>query len=180
MIATAASIDDRPSAVRYPRGEGLGIDLPAEGVPLPIGKGRIVREGSTIAILSLGTRLSEALLAADQLAAQGLSTTVADARFMKPLDEDLIRSLARNHEVLITIEEGSVGGFGSHVLEFLSGEGLLDGGLKVRTLTLPDTFIDQDKPEVMYAKAGLDSAAIVAKAFSALGRAEASGGALRA
>jgi 1-deoxy-D-xylulose-5-phosphate synthase len=180
MIATAASIDDRPSAVRYPRGEGLGIELPAEGVPLPIGKGRIVREGSTIAILSLGTRLSEALQAADQLAAQGLSTTVADARFMKPLDEDLIRALARNHEVLLTIEEGSVGGFGSHVLEFLSGEGLLDGGLKVRTLTLPDTFIDQDKPEVMYAKAGLDAAAIVAKAFAALGRVDASGGALRA
>jgi 1-deoxy-D-xylulose-5-phosphate synthase len=180
MVATAASIDDRPSAVRYPRGEGIGIDLPAEGVPLPIGKGRVVREGSTIAILSLGTRLTEALNAADQLATHGLSTTVADARFMKPLDEDLIRDLARNHEVLVTIEEGSVGGFGSHVLEFLSAEGLLDNGLKVRTLTLPDTFIDHDKPEVMYAKAGLDAAAIVNKVFAALGRDETSGGALRA
>jgi 1-deoxy-D-xylulose-5-phosphate synthase len=180
MVATAASIDDRPSAVRYPRGEGIGLDLPAEGTPLEIGKGRMVREGSTIAILSLGTRLTEALKAADQLAAQGLSTTVADARFMKPLDEDLIRTLARTHEVLITIEEGSVGGFGSHVLEFLSAEGLLDNGLKVRTMTLPDTFIDHDKPEVMYANAGLDAAAIVKKATSALGRAESTGGALRA
>ncbi|OYW54342.1 MAG: 1-deoxy-D-xylulose-5-phosphate synthase [Hyphomicrobium sp. 32-62-53] len=180
MVATAASIDDRPSAVRYPRGEGIGLDIPAEGTPLAIGKGRIVREGSTIAILSLGTRLSEALKAADQLAAQGLSTTVADARFMKPLDEEMIRTLARNHEVLITIEEGSVGGFGSHVLEFLSAEGLLDQGLKVRTMTLPDTFIDHDKPDVMYANAGLDAAAIVAKATSALGQTKATGGALRA
>ncbi len=180
MVATAASIDDRPSAVRYPRGEGIGLDLPAEGVPLEIGKGRIVREGSTVAILSLGTRLAEAHKAADQLAAQGLSTTIADARFMKPLDEDLIRDLARNHEVLITIEEGSVGGFGSHVLEFLSREGLLDRGLKVRTMTLPDTFIDHDKPEVMYAEAGLDAAGIVTKVFSALGRTENAGGALRA
>ncbi|MBA4130796.1 MAG: 1-deoxy-D-xylulose-5-phosphate synthase [Hyphomicrobium sp.] len=180
MVATAASINDRPSAVRYPRGEGIGLDLPAEGTPLAIGKGRIVREGSTIAILSLGTRLSEALKAADQLAAQGLSTTVADARFMKPLDEEMIRTLARTHEVLITIEEGSVGGFGSHVLEFLSAEGLLDHGLKVRTMTLPDTFIDHDKPDVMYAAAGLDAAAIVAKATSALGQTKATGGALRA
>jgi 1-deoxy-D-xylulose-5-phosphate synthase len=180
MVATAASIDDRPSAVRYPRGEGIGLELPAEGVPLEIGKGRIVREGSTVAILSLGTRLAEAHKAADQLAAQGLSTTIADARFMKPLDEDLIRDLARNHEVLITIEEGSVGGFGSHVLEFLSREGLLDHGLKVRTMTLPDTFIDHDKPEVMYAEAGLDAAGIVTKVFSALGRTENAGGALRA
>jgi 1-deoxy-D-xylulose-5-phosphate synthase len=180
MVATAAAIDDRPSAVRYPRGDGIGVDLPAEGVPLEIGKGRIMREGSTIAILSLGTRLAEALKAADQLAAQGLSTTVADARFMKPLDEDLIRDLARNHDVLITIEEGSVGGFGSHVLEFLSAEGLLDHGLKVRTMTLPDTFIDHDKPEVMYAEAGLDAAGIVKKATSALGHTEQTGGALRA
>jgi 1-deoxy-D-xylulose-5-phosphate synthase len=180
MVATAASIDDRPSAVRYPRGEGIGLDLPAEGTPLAIGKGRIVREGSTIAILSLGTRLSEALKAADQLAAQGLSTTVADARFMKPLDEEMIRTLARTHEVLITIEEGSVGGFGSHVLEFLSAEGLLDHGLKVRTMTLPDTFIDHDKPDVMYAAAGLDAAAIVKKATSALDQTKVTGGALRA
>ncbi len=180
MVATAAAIDDRPSAVRYPRGDGVGVDLPAEGVPLPIGKGRIVREGDTVAILSLGTRLAEAQKAADQLAAHGLSTTVADARFMKPLDEDLMRQLARDHEVLITIEEGSVGGFGSHVLEFLSREGLMDRGLKVRTMTLPDTFIDHDKPEVMYAQAGLDAAAIVAKVFAALGRTELDGGALRA
>ncbi len=180
MVATAASIDDRPSAVRYPRGEGLGLDLPTEGSPLEIGKGRIVREGSTVAIVSLGTRLAEALKAADQLAAQGLSTTVADARFMKPLDEEMIRTLARTHDVLITIEEGSVGGFGSHVLEFLSAEGLLDHGLKVRTMTLPDTFIDHDKPDVMYATAGLDAAAIVAKVTSALGQTKATGGALRA
>ncbi|MBY0224892.1 MAG: 1-deoxy-D-xylulose-5-phosphate synthase [Hyphomicrobium sp.] len=180
MVATAASIDDRPSAVRYPRGEGIGLELPAEGVPLEIGKGRIVREGSTVAILSLGTRLAEAHKAADQLAAQGLSTTIADARFMKPLDEDLIRDLASKHEVLITLEEGSVGGFGSHVLEFLSREGLLDHGLKVRTMTLPDSFIDHDKPEVMYAQAGLDAAGIVTKVFSALGRTENAGGALRA
>jgi 1-deoxy-D-xylulose-5-phosphate synthase len=179
MVATAAAIDDRPSAVRYPRGEGVGIALPAEGVPLAIGKGRIVREGGTIAILSLGTRLAEAIKAADQLSAQGLSTTVADARFMKPLDEDLIRDLARNHEVLVTIEEGSVGGFGSHVLEFLSRNGLLDAGLKVRTMTLPDTFIDQDKPEVMYAVAGLDAEGIVGTVFNALGR-TALPGALRA
>jgi 1-deoxy-D-xylulose-5-phosphate synthase len=180
MVATAASIDDRPSAVRYPRGDGVGVDLPAEGIPLAIGKGRIVRDGNTVAILSLGTRLAEALKAADQLAAQGLSTTVADARFMKPLDEDLIRDLAGRHAVLITIEEGSVGGFGSHVLEFLSGEGLLDNGLKVRTMTLPDVFIDHDKPEVMYATAGLDAAGIVEKVTSALSHTAAPTGALRA
>jgi 1-deoxy-D-xylulose-5-phosphate synthase len=180
MVATAASIDDRPSAVRYPRGDGVGVDLPAEGIPLAIGKGRIVRDGNTVAILSLGTRLAEALKAADQLAAQGLSTTVADARFMKPLDEDLIRDLAGRHAVLITIEEGSVGGFGSHVLEFLSGEGLLDNGLKVRTMTLPDIFIDHDKPEVMYANAGLDAAGIVGKVTSALSHTAAPTGALRA
>jgi 1-deoxy-D-xylulose-5-phosphate synthase len=180
LVATAASIDDRPSAVRYPRGDGVGVDLPAEGIPLAIGKGRIVRDGNTVAILSLGTRLAEALKAADQLAAQGLSTTVADARFMKPLDEDLIRDLAGRHAVLITIEEGSVGGFGSHVLEFLSGEGLLDNGLKVRTMTLPDVFIDHDKPEVMYANAGLDAAGIVEKVTSALSHTAAPTGALRA
>ncbi len=180
MVATAAAIDDRPSAVRYPRGDGIGCALPEEGVPLEIGKGRIVREGGKVAILSLGTRLAEALKAADQLAAQGLPTTVADARFMKPLDEALIRQLARTHEVLVTIEEGSIGGFGSHVLEFLSRNGLLDHGLKVRTMTLPDTFIDQDKPEVMYAQAGLDAAGIVTTVFGALGRAESASGALRA
>lgn len=170
MIATAATIDDAPSAVRYPRGEGFGIALPKEGVPLPIGKGRILREGSTIALLSLGTRLQEALKAAELLSAQGLSVTVADARFMKPLDEDLIKNLALNHEILFTIEEGSVGGFGSHVLEFLSRKGYLDHGLKVRTMTLPDVFLDHDKPENMYALAGLDAAGIIKTVFHAMGQ----------
>ncbi len=170
MVATAASINDRPSAFRYPRGEGVGTDMPAEGVPLEIGRGRIVREGSTVAILSLGTRLAESLKAADQLAAFGLSTTVADARFMKPLDTALIDKLAENHEVLITIEEGSIGGFGSHVLQHLAISGHLDRGLKVRPMVLPDTFIDHDKPEKMYDKAGLHAAGIVATVLGALGR----------
>jgi 1-deoxy-D-xylulose-5-phosphate synthase len=170
MVATAAAIDDRPSALRYPRGEGVGIELPAEGRPFEIGKGRIVREGTTVALLSLGARLSECLKAADLLAAYGLSTTVADARFAKPLDHDLICRLAQNHEVLITIEEGAVGGFGSHVLQYLAGEGLLDRGLKIRPMTLPDVFIDHDKPEKMYEKAGLDAAHIVATVLAALGR----------
>ena len=170
MVATAVVIDDRPSALRYPRGEGVGVELPEVGVPLEIGRGRIMREGSTVAILSLGTRLADSLKAADQLAALGLSTTVADARFAKPLDEDLIRRLAANHEVLITIEEGSIGGFASHVLQFLATSGLLDRGLKVRPMVLPDTFIDHDKPEKMYERAGLSAAGIVATALRALGR----------
>jgi len=170
MVATAVVIDDRPSALRYPRGEGVGVELPDVGVPLEIGKGRIMREGSTVAILSLGTRLADSLKAAEQLAALGLSTTVADARFAKPLDEDLIRRLAANHEVLITIEEGSIGGFASHVLQFLATSGLLDRGLKVRPMVLPDTFIDHDKPEKMYERAGLSAAGIVATALKALGR----------
>ncbi len=170
MVATAVSINDRPSAFRYPRGEGTGVAMPEVGIALEIGKGRIVREGSAIAILALGTRLGEANKAADQLATYGLSTTVADARFMKPLDHDLVRQLAKNHQVLITIEEGSVGGFGSQVLHFMANEGLLDGGIKVRSLVLPDRFIDQDKPEVMYAEAGLDAAGIVKTVFTALGR----------
>jgi 1-deoxy-D-xylulose-5-phosphate synthase len=170
MVATAVAIDDRPSALRYPRGEGVGVELPEVGVPLAIGKGRIMREGSTVAILSLGTRLADSLKAADQLAALGLSTTVADARFAKPLDEEMIRRLAANHEVLITIEEGSVGGFGSHVLQFLATEGLLDRGLKVRPMVLPDEFIDHDKPEKMYERAGLSASGIVATALGALGR----------
>jgi 1-deoxy-D-xylulose-5-phosphate synthase len=174
MVATAAAIDDRPSAFRYPRGEGTGVEMPVRGIPLEIGKGRIVREGSKIALLSLGTRLGESLKAADQLASFGLSTTVADARFMKPLDTELIKRLAREHEVLITIEEGAVGGFGSHVLQYLALEGLLDRGLKVRPLVLPDIFIDHDKPEVMYAKAGLDCDGIVKAVFAALGRDQAS------
>jgi 1-deoxy-D-xylulose-5-phosphate synthase len=170
MVATAAAIDDRPSAFRYPRGEGVGIELPEVGQVLEIGKGRILREGSAVAILSLGTRLHEALKAADQLATFGLSATVADARFAKPLDHDLIRRLAQNHEVLITIEEGSVGGFGSHVLQYLATAGLLDRGLKVRPMVLPDVFIDHDKPEKMYENAGLHAQGIVATVLATLGR----------
>ena len=170
MVATAVAIDDRPSAFRYPRGEGVGVELPAVGRPLEIGKGRIVREGSAVALLSLGTRLGECLKAADQLAALGLPTTVADARFAKPLDAGLIRRLVQNHEVLVTIEEGSVGGFGSFVLQYLAGEGLLDRGLKVRPMVLPDAFIDHDKPEKMYDAAGLNARHIVATVLSTLGR----------
>jgi len=171
MIATAAAIDDRPSAFRYPRGEGTGVALPDKGVPLEIGKGRVLREGSKIAILSLGTRLSESLKAADELGARGLSTTVADARFAKPLDEELIRRLATAHEVLITIEEGAIGGFGSHVLQFLARTGLLDGGLKVRPMCLPDSFIEHDAPAKMYDVAGLNAGGIVETALEALGAA---------
>jgi 1-deoxy-D-xylulose-5-phosphate synthase len=170
MVATAAQIDDRPCAFRYPRGEGLGVERPEEGIPLEIGKGRVLREGSAVAILSLGTRLGEALKAADQLAAMGLSATVADARFMKPLDRDLIARLAKEHEVLVTIEEGSVGGFGSHVLHYLAEAGLLDRGLKVRTMVLPDVFIDHDAPARMYERAGLAAPDIVKTALAALGR----------
>ncbi len=169
MVATQVAYNDGPSALRYPRGEGVGMEMPEVGVPLPIGRGRILREGKRVAILSLGTRLAEALKAADTLAGMGLSTTVADARFAKPIDRDMIRNLAMKHEVLITIEEGSVGGFGSFVLQFLSEEGLLDGGLKIRAMVLPDTFIDHDKPERMYAQAGLDAKGIVAKVQDALG-----------
>jgi 1-deoxy-D-xylulose-5-phosphate synthase len=170
MVATAAQIDDRPSAVRYPRGEGVGVELPQAGVPLEIGRGRIVREGGKVAILSLGTRLAECLKAADELASYGLPATVADARFAKPLDHRLIRELSNEHEILITVEEGSVGGFSSQVLQFLAEDGHLDRGLKVRSMVLPDIFIDQDKPEAMYARAGLDTQGIVAKALEALGR----------
>jgi 1-deoxy-D-xylulose-5-phosphate synthase len=169
MVATAAAHDSGPIAFRYPRGEGVGVALPERGEPLPIGKGRILREGSRIAILSLGARLAEALKAADDLAARGLSTTVADARFAKPLDRELILKLAAKHELLITIEEGAAGGFGAHVLTLLSEAGALDNGLKVRTMTLPDKFQDHDKPERMYAAAGLDANGIVAKAVAALG-----------
>ena len=170
MVATAVAIDDRPSALRYPRGEGRGVPMPEEGKPLEIGKGRIVREGNKIAILSFGARLGECLKAADELSAHGLSTTVADARFAKPLDVDLLLRLAREHEVLLTIEEGSVGGFGSFVLQTLAEQGVLDRGLKVRPMALPDIFIDQDSPNAMYARAGLDTKGIVAKAFEALGQ----------
>src|SRR5207344_2280184 len=170
MVATAAHIDDRPSAFRYPRGEGVGIELPARGTPLEIGKGRILREGSKIAILSFGTRRAECLVAAEDLAAKGLSTTVADARFAKPLDTDLVRRLAREHEVLITVEEGAVGGFASHVLQELATAGMLDQGLKVRPMVLPDRFIDHAAPAKQYEQAGLDAPAIVATALAALGR----------
>jgi len=170
MVATAVGIDDRPSAIRYPRGEGTGVARPAAGVPLAIGKGRMIREGSSIAILSLGARLGEVLLAAEKLSGYGLSPTIADARFAKPLDTDLIAKLAREHEVLITIEEGATGGFASHVMQFLAWEGLLEKGLKVRPMTLPDVFQDQDTPERMYAQAGLDADGIVKVALSALGR----------
>jgi 1-deoxy-D-xylulose-5-phosphate synthase len=168
MMATASSIDDRPSAFRYPRGEGTGAVIPKALKPLKIGKGRVMKEGKKIAILSLGARLKEALDAAKLLDAKGLSTTVADARFAKPIDEALIRDLARNHELLLTVEEGSIGGFGSHVLQFLADEGLLDKGLRVRSLFLPDTFVDQAKPEEMYADAGLDAQGICEAALKAL------------
>jgi 1-deoxy-D-xylulose-5-phosphate synthase len=171
MVATAAVIDDRPSALRYPRGEGMGVPLPAEGKPLEIGKGRIVREGHKVALLSFGARLAECLKAADELAAYGLSTTVADARFAKPLDLDLVLRLVREHEVLITIEEGSIGGFGAFVLHELAEAGVLDRGVKVRSMVLPDVFQDQDSPAAMYAKAGLDAKGIVAKVFEAIGKA---------
>ncbi len=172
MVATAAAFDSGPIAFRYPRGDGVGVELPETGVPLPIGKGRILREGSRVALLSLGTRLQEALRAAEDLAGYGLPTTVADARFAKPLDVDLVRRLAANHEVLITIEEGSMGGFGSYVLQTLVEDGALDGRapLKVRSMVLPDAFYDQDKPEKLYGRAGLDAKAIVAKVLSTLGR----------
>jgi len=170
MVATAAAYDTGPCAVRYPRGEGIGIELPQKGEILDIGKGRIVQKGAHIAILSLGTRLQEALAAAESLKAHGLTTTVADARFAKPLDLDMIRDLALNHEVLVTIEEGSIGGFGSHVLDYLSNEGLLENGLKVRTLNLPDIFQDQDSPEAMYQQAGLCASDIVKVSLKALRR----------
>jgi 1-deoxy-D-xylulose-5-phosphate synthase len=180
MVATAAAIDDRPSAFRYPRGEGLGVAIPDLPEPLEIGRGRIVREGSTVALLCFGARLGECLKAADLLAARGVSATVADARFAKPLDEELILRLAREHEALITIEEGAVGGFGAFVLQMLAARGGLDRGLKVRTLTLPDVFQDQDKPEVMYAQAGLDAAGVAAAAFGVLGGGLSATGGLRA
>jgi len=170
MVATAAAIDDRPCAFRYPRGDGVGVERPAQGVPLEIGRARVIREGSTVALVSLGARLADCLKAAETLAARGISTTVVDARFAKPLDSELILRLAKNHELLITIEEGAIGGFGSHVLQLLADRGALDqAGFKVRSMTLPDLFIDHDTPPAMYAKAGLDATGIVAKVFEAFG-----------
>ena len=168
MVATAAAIDDRPSAFRFPRGEGLGVDLPERGEVLEIGKGRIIREGGKVALLSFGTRLAECLKAAEELDARGLPATVADARFAKPLDEELIRRLARDHEVLVTVEEGAIGGFASHVLQFLALEGLLENGLKVRPMVLPDSFIPQDSPAKMYDAAGLNASQIVETVLAAL------------
>ncbi|BBK40565.1 1-deoxy-D-xylulose-5-phosphate synthase [Allostella vacuolata] len=170
MVATCAAIDDRPSAVRYPRGDGVGLALPARGTPLEIGRGRVLREGTTVAILNFGGRLQECLKAAQDLASFGVSATVADARFAKPLDTRLVRRLAAEHEVLVTIEEGAIGGFSSHVLHFLAREGLLDEGLKVRPMTLPDRFIDHDTPARQYDEAGLNARHVVTTALAALGR----------
>ena len=169
MVATAAAHNAGPIAFRYPRGEGTGIDMPARGVPLEIGKGRIIQTGTRVALLSFGTRLSEVQKAAESLAAKGLTPTIADARFAKPLDRDLILHLARTHEALITVEEGSIGGFGSHVAQLLAEEGIFDTGLKYRSMVLPDTFIDQASPEAMYRTAGMDAAQIEAKVLQTLG-----------
>ena len=169
MVATATMYDEGPCSFRFPRGEGIGIDLPEEGIPVEIGRGRIVREGTKIALLSLGTRLKACLEAAEDLEAAGLSTTVADARFAKPLDHDLIRRLALEHELLLIAEEGSVGGFGSFVIQFLTEQGLLENNLKVRMACFPDQFIEHDKPETMYSVAGLDAKGLVDRVFKALG-----------
>jgi 1-deoxy-D-xylulose-5-phosphate synthase len=169
MVRTAAEYDEGPISFRYPRGDGVGVDMPERGSFLEIGKGRIVKEGTRVALLSFGTRLQECLAAAAELDAAGLSTTVADARFAKPLDTDLIKRLAQNHEILITVEEGAVGGFGSHVLQYLAVNGHFDLGLKMRPLVLPDAYVDQASPAKMYANAGLDSAGIVRTVFAALG-----------
>ena len=168
MVATAVAIDDRPSAFRFPRGEGVGIDLPEHGKPLEIGKGRIIKKGSQVALLSFGTRLQECEKAAELLAHKGVMPTIADARFAKPLDEDLIIDLVKNHEALITIEEGAVGGFGSHVMQFLSDQGVFDKGLKFRSMVLPDTFIDQNSPNAMYDVAGMNAPHIEAKVLDVL------------
>ena len=169
MVATAAAHDDGPISFRFPRGDGVGVEMPARGVPLEIGRGRVIREGARVAILSFGTRLAEVLTAAEALAARGIAPTVADARFAKPLDRDLILRLAREHEALITIEEGAIGGFGSHVAQLLAEEGVFDRGLTFRSMVLPDVFIDQASPEAMYAVAGMNAAQIEAKVLAALG-----------
>ena len=170
MVATARAYDDGPIAFRYPRGEGVGVEIPEEGVPLEIGKGRIVKQGSKVAILSLGTRLAASLDAAERLEGYGLSTTVADARFAKPLDRDMLLELAGTHDMLITIEEGAVGGFGSQVLHLLAAEGALDGSLKIRPLTMEDHYTNHGKPDVMYKENGLDADGIVRAVFEALGK----------
>ena len=169
MVATAAAHDDGPIAFRYPRGEGTGVEMPEAGAVLEIGKGRIIREGGRVAILSYGARLAEAEKAAEALAARGITPTVADARFAKPLDRELILALAAEHEALITLEEGAVGGFGSHVAQLLAEEGVFDTGLKFRSMVFPDIFIDQASPADMYAVAGMDAARIEAKVLDLLG-----------
>jgi 1-deoxy-D-xylulose-5-phosphate synthase len=168
-VATSLAIEDGPSAFRYPRGEGVGVEMPERGIPWEIGRGRIVREGTSVAILSLGTRLAECLKAADELATRGLSVTVADARFAKPIDQDLVRQLARHHSLLLTVEEGSIGGFSSQVLHFMATDGLLDNGLKVRPMVLPDRYQDHDSPNKQYDDAGLNAAQIVAEVLAAMG-----------
>jgi 1-deoxy-D-xylulose-5-phosphate synthase len=170
MVATQVAIDDRPSALRFPRGEGTGVPLPAKGEVLALGKGRVLREGTAVALLSYGARLPECLKAADELAARGLTTTVADARFCKPLDTDLVERLARDHEVLITVEEGSIGGFAAHVMQHLATAGLLERGAKIRPMTLPDRFIEQGKPQDQYDEAALNARHITATALAALER----------
>ena len=169
MVATQVAFSEHPSALRYPRGEGVGVELPARGEVLEIGKGRIIREGGRICLLCYGTRLEQAQLAADQLDAQGFRTCVVDARFMKPLDEELILRLAREHQILLTLEEGAIGGFGSHVMYLLAENGQLEGGLKCRSLVLPDSFIDHDKPDAMYDAAGLNAAQIIETVRALLG-----------
>ncbi len=170
MVATQVAINDRPSALRYPRGEGRGVEMPEDGIPLEIGKGRIVRAGQqdrAAVVRHAACRMREGRR---RIGAHGLSTTIADARFMKPLDVDLVLKLARDHEVLLTIEEGSIGGFGSHVMQTLAEHGMLDGGLRMRSMVLPDVFLDHDSPNAMYARAGLDAKGIVTKVFEALGK----------
>jgi 1-deoxy-D-xylulose-5-phosphate synthase len=169
MVATAAAHDDGPIAFRFPRGEGNGVDLPERGVPLEIGKGRIIKEGSKVALLSFGTRLSEVEKATEMLTAKGITPTIADARFAKPLDRDMILSLAETHDAMITIEEGAIGGFGSHVSQLLADEGVFDRGFKYRSMVLPDTFIDHANPEDMYATAGMNATDIQAKVLDVLG-----------
>jgi len=168
MINTSTDINDRPCAFRYPRGNGTGVDLPSIEEKLIIGKGRILKEGKKVALINFGARLQECLKASENLVKQGIDVTVVDARFAKPIDENLISDLSSNHEALITIEEGSVGGFGSHVMQFLSNRGVFDKGIKMRSMVLPDQFIDQDTPDKMYKKAGLDAKSIEEKAIEAL------------
>ena len=169
MVATAAAHDDGPIAFRFPRGEGNGVELPERGTPLEIGKGRMIQKGAQVALLSFGTRLSEVQKAAESLAAKGITPTIADARFAKPLDRDMILELAASHDALITIEEGAIGGFGSHVAQLLADEGVFDHGLKFRSMVLPDTFIDHASPEDMYADAKLNAADIEAKVLDVMG-----------